>query len=226
MVSQVNEGGVVVADTKHPNIIPIIKDSPVPVIDYTEYLDMQIPLKQPGMHTRLNVAAAKAVALHEKFDEEVVDGALSEFAGTWRRFEYKGEFQGAPVYDDYAHHPTELKATLSGVHELYPDKNIIAISELHTYSRTASLFNDFAKITAMADQFYFLPIYAAREENTSGVSVKELAVKSLEYNKRTSYVPTYELMIDTLKQTVTDKDVIVFMGAGNITKLAGELLKQ
>ena len=226
MVSQVNEGGVVVTDTRHPNIIPIIKDAPVRVIDYIEYLDMQISLKQPGLHTRMNVAAAKAVAMHEKLDEVMVNEALSEFAGTWRRFEYKGEFQGAPVYDDYAHHPTELRATLSGVRELYPDKNIIAISELHTYSRTASLFNDFAKITAMADQFYFLPIYAAREENTSGVSVKELAVKSLEYNKRTSYVPTYELMIDTLKQTVTDKDVIVFLGAGNITKLATELLKQ
>lgn len=225
LVHQVNEGGVVVTDTKHPNIIPIIKDAPVPVIDYTEYLDMQLSMKQPGLHTRMNAAAAKAVALHEKFEEAIVSEALSEFAGTWRRFEYKGEFQGAPVYDDYAHHPTELRATLAGVRELYPDKNIIAISELHTYSRTASLFNDFAKITALSDQFYFLPIYAAREENTSGVSIKELAVKAVEYNPNVSYVPSYELMIDTLRQVVTDKDVIVICGAGNITKLATELVK-
>ncbi len=225
LTHQVNEGGVVVTDAKHPNIIPIIKDSPVPVIDYTEYLDMQLPLKQPGLHTRMNAAAAKTVALHEKLEEVVISEALSEFAGTWRRFEYKGEFQGAPVYDDYAHHPTELRATLAGVRELYPDKNIIAISELHTYSRTASLFNDFAKITALSDQFYFLPIYAAREENTSGVSIKELAVKAVEYNPNVSYVPSYELMIDTLRQVVTDKDVIVFCGAGNITKLASELVK-
>ena len=225
LVHQVNEGGVVVTDTKHPNIIPIIKDAPVPVIDYTEYLDMQLPMKQPGLHTRMNAAAAKAVALHEKFAEAIVSEALSEFAGTWRRFEYKGEFQGAPVYDDYAHHPTELRATLAGVRELYPDRNIIAISELHTYSRTASLFNDFAKITALSDQFYFLPIYAAREENTSGVSIKELAVKAVEYNPNVSYVPSYELMIDTLRQVVTDKDVIVICGAGNITKLASELVK-
>jgi len=225
LVHQVNEGGVVVTDTKHPNIIPIIADSPVSVVDYTEYLDMQIPLKQPGLHTRMNAATAKAVALHEKLDEEVVDGALRDFAGTWRRFEYKGEFQGAPVYDDYAHHPTELKATLDGVRELYPDKRVIAVSELHTYSRTASLFNDFAKITALADQFYFLPIYAAREENTSGVSIKELAVKAVEYNPNVSYVSSYELMIDTLKQVVTDNDVVVLLGAGNITKLASELVQ-
>lgn len=225
MVGQVNEGGYVVTDTKNPNIIPIIEGAKVKVIDYMEVFDVMQPLKQPGAHNRMNAAAAKAVALREKLEEEVVEDALRSFAGTWRRFEYKGEFQGAPVYDDYAHHPTELKATLAGLHELYPDKNIVAISELHTYTRTASLFEDFAKITALADQFYFLPIYAAREENTSGVSVKELAVKSLEYNPHTSYVPTYEVMIDTLKQTTTDKDVIVFLGAGTITKLAGELLE-
>lgn len=225
LVGQVNEGGYVVTDTKNPNIIPIIEGVKVKVIDYMEVFDVMQPLKQPGAHNRMNAAAAKAVALREKLEEEVVEDALRSFAGTWRRFEYKGEFQGAPVYDDYAHHPTELKATLAGLRELYPDKNIVAISELHTYTRTASLFDDFAKITALADSFYFLPIYAAREENTSGVSVKELAVKSLEYNPHTSYVPTYEAMIDTLKQTTTDKDVIVFLGAGTITKLAGELLE-
>ena len=225
LVHQVNEGGVVVTDTKNPNILPIIKGAPVKVVDYMEVFDIAFSLKQPGMHNRMNAAAAKTVALREKLEGEVVDEALKNFAGTWRRFEFKGEFQGAPVYDDYAHHPTELKATLAGLRELYPDKSIVAISELHTYSRTASLFEDFAKVTALADSFYFLPIYAAREENTTGVSVKELAVKSLEYNPHTSYVPTYEVMIDTLKQTVTDKDVIVFLGAGNITKLATELLE-
>ncbi|MEN9920443.1 MAG: UDP-N-acetylmuramate--L-alanine ligase, UDP-N-acetylmuramate--alanine ligase [Candidatus Parcubacteria bacterium] len=225
LVGQVNEGGYVVTDTKNPNIIPIIKDAPVRVYDYMEVFDAFYALKQPGVHNRMNAAAAKMVALKEKLEEAVVDEALGDFAGTWRRFEFKGEFQGAHVFDDYAHHPTELKATLSGLRELYPDKNIVAISELHTYSRTASLFDDFAKVTALADTFYFLPIYAAREENTSGVSVKELAVKSLEYNPHTSYVPSHEAMTDTLKQTITENDVIVVLGAGNITKLASELVK-
>lgn len=223
-VAQVNEGGVVVTDIKNPNILPIIKDAKVKVLDYNEFFDVKLPLKQPGIYNRLNAAAALTVAASEKLNLEEATTALTEFAGTWRRFEFKGEWQGAPVYDDYAHHPTEIKATLGGLRELYPNKNIVAISELHTYSRTASLFDDFARVTALADQFYFLPIYAAREENTTGVSIKELAVKSLEYNPYTSYVPTYEAMIDTLKQTVTDKDVIVFLGAGNITKLATDLV--
>lgn len=224
-VAQVNEGGVVVTDLKNPNILPIIKDAPVAVLDYNEFFDVKLPLKQPGIYNRLNAAAALTVANHERLDLEAATATLAEFAGTWRRFEFKGVWQGAFVYDDYAHHPTELKATLGGLRELYPDKNIVAITELHTYTRTAALFDDFAKVTTLADSFYFLPIYAAREENTTGVSIKELAVKSLEYNPHTSYVPTYEAMIDTLKQTVTEKDVIVFLGAGNITKLATELLE-
>ena len=224
LIEQINEGGFLVTDTKHPNIAPILKDVQVKIIDYTEWLDVDLTLKQPGLHNRMNAAAAKAVALREKLDEGLVDGALKEFAGTWRRFEFKGDYNGAPVYDDYAHHPTEIKATLLGLRELYPDKRVVAIFESHTYSRTASLFEDFAKVTAFADMFYFLPVYAAREENTTGVSVKELAVKALEYNPGVSYVPSYELMIDTIKQVVSDKDVVVFLGAGNITKLAGELV--
>ncbi len=223
-VEQVNEGGVVVTNTKDENIKPIIAGFDN-VIDYIDLFDVMLTLKQPGIHNRLNAAAALAVARNEKLSVDEGKAALNEFAGTWRRFEYKGEFQGVPVYDDYAHHPTEIKATIGGLRELYPNKNIVAIAELHTYTRTASLFDDFARVTALADQFYFLPIYAAREENTAGVSVKELAVRSLEFNPRTSYVPTYEVMIDTLKQTTTDKDVIVFLGAGNITKLATELLE-
>jgi UDP-N-acetylmuramate--alanine ligase len=224
-VHQVNEGGVVIADTKHPHIMPIIKDSPVRVIDYTEYLDVALALKQPGVHNRMNAAAAKAVALHEKLEEAGIDEALHDFTGTWRRFEYKGEFQGAPVYDDYAHHPTEIKATLLGMKELYPDRRIVAVFESHTYSRTATLFEDFAKVTAFADQFYFLPIYAAREENTSGVSVKELAVKALKYNPNVSFMPSYDDMYTELENETIEGDVLVFLGAGNITNLATRLFE-
>jgi UDP-N-acetylmuramate--alanine ligase len=220
---QVNEGGVVVANTKDPAVAPIIAGIKN-VIDYTEYLDVTLPLKQPGLHNRLNAAAALAVARHEKLDSADASAALSDFAGTWRRFEYKGEFQGVPVYDDYAHHPTEIKATLDGVRELYPERNITIVFEPHTYSRTGSLFEDFAKAFGYADRVFLLPIYAAREDNPHGISSRELAVKSLEYNKNVLYVPSYEAAIETLKEATTANDVIVVLGAGNITKLAGELV--
>lgn len=223
-VLQVNEGGVVVANKKDPAIAPIIAGLDN-VIDYTELFDIKLPLKQPGIHNRLNAAAALTVARHEKLNLEQSREALSEFAGTWRRFEYKGEFQGVPVYDDYAHHPTEIRATLEGVRELYPDKDITIVFEPHTFSRTGMLFDDFARAFAHADRVLLLPIYAAREANPDGISSRELAVKSLEYNKNVLYVPSYEDAIETLKDATKQNDVIVVLGAGNITKLAGELVE-
>lgn len=222
-VEQVNEGGVVVANTKDPAIKPIIEGFDN-VIDYTELFDVMLPLKQPGVHNRLNAAAALTVARHEKLNIDESKAALAEFAGTWRRFEYKGEFQGVPVYDDYAHHPTEIKATLDGVRELYPDKDITIVFEPHTYSRTGMLFDDFARAFGHADRVLLLPIYAAREDNPDGISSRELAVKSLEYNKNVLYVPSYEDAIETLKDATKQNDVIVVLGAGNITKLATELV--
>ncbi len=222
-VLQVNEGGVVVANKKDPAIAPIIAGLDN-VIDYTELFDIKLPLKQPGIHNRLNAAAALTAARHEKLSLDQSREALSEFAGTWRRFEYKGEFQGVPVYDDYAHHPTEIRATLEGVRELYPDKDITIVFEPHTFSRTGMLFDDFARAFAHADRVLLLPIYAAREANPDGISSRELAVKSLEYNKNVLYVPSYEDAIETLKDATKQNDVIVVLGAGNITKLAGELV--
>ena len=221
---QVNEGGVVVANTKDPALAPIIADLKH-VIDYTEFLDVTMSMKQPGFHNRMNAAAALAVAQHEKLDISTSREALSDFAGTWRRFEYKGEFQGVPVYDDYAHHPTEIKATLEGVRELYPDKDITIVFEPHTFSRTSILFDDFAKVFSYADRVLLLPIYASREDNPLRISSRELAVKALEYNKNVLYVPTYEAALLNLKEATKENDVIVILGAGTITTLAGELVQ-
>ena len=226
LVEQINENGVVVANTKDPALLPILEDAPVRVLDYMEFLEMGLTLKQPGMHNRQNAAAALAVADREKLDMDGAKAAVASFTGTWRRFEYKGEFKGAPVYDDYAHHPTEIKATLSGVRELYPDKRIVAVFEPHTFTRTDSLFDEFAKAFSYADEVLVLPIYAAREENKSGVSSRELAVKALEYNHNVFYMPTYEAVIATLKDTTTKEDVIIILGAGPITRLADDLMEK
>ena len=99
---------------------------------------------------------------------------LENFAGTARRFEYKGDVNGAKVYDDYAHHPTEIAATISGVRELYPEKKLTVVFQSHTYSRTHELFDAFTESLSKADRVLMLPIYAAREENESGVSAEKL----------------------------------------------------
>lgn len=226
LVSQVNEGGVVIANTKDPNLAPVLAAATVKVVDYMEYLDLQLPLKQPGMHNRLNAAAAIAAAHHEKLERSSITAALEQFAGTWRRFEYKGECNGAVVYDDYGHHPTEIVATLAGARELYPDRRLILIFEPHMYSRTAALFDDFAKAFRAADEVILLPIYAARDEDPHGVTSRELAVKALEYNDRVAFIKDYHEAIMQLTPNLSSNDVVVVMGAGPITELATKLVEK
>lgn len=225
LVSQVNEGGVVITDTANINIIPVIAHTTAKVVNYHDFLELDLPLKQPGMHNRLNAAAATAAAAQENISVSEADQALADFTGTWRRFEYKGEVNGAPVYDDYAHHPTEIRAAIDGVKELYPGKRIILTFQPHTYSRTAALFGEFAKSVGQAHEILILPVFAAREENTSGVSSRELAVKTLETNTNARYVDSLEAAEAEIRKSADDQAVVMIVGAGNITELANSLTK-
>jgi len=225
LAEQVNEGGVVVADTTDERLKPVLSNLSVTVINYREYLDLTLPLKQPGVHNRLNAAAAKAVARREKLDVDEVETALSNFSGTWRRFEYKGDCNGAPVYDDYAHHPTEIKATISAARELYPQHRLVIAFQPHTYTRTKALFDDFARAIGHADSVVLLPIYAAREQNESGVSSRELSVKALEFSRDARFVESVSAAEEYLRQTLTDKDVLVVMGAGDVSELANLVIR-
>ncbi|MEN9922002.1 MAG: UDP-N-acetylmuramate--L-alanine ligase, UDP-N-acetylmuramate--alanine ligase, partial [Candidatus Parcubacteria bacterium] len=220
LAQQINEGGVVIANTTDPAVAPILEGLTVPVINYLEYFDATLPMKQPGVHNRLNAAAALAVAKREKIELTAAKESVSHFAGTWRRFEYKGECNGALVYDDYAHHPTEIRATIAGARELYPDRKLVVAFQPHTFTRTKTLFTDFAKSLGQADAVVLLPIYAAREQNESGVSSRELSVKALEFTRDARYVETVAAAEEYFKQTLTDQDVLVVMGAGSISELA------
>ncbi len=225
LAEQVNEGGVVIANPSDANVAPVLEGLSVPVESYINQLDLDLALKQPGFHNRLNAAAALAAASHEKLDIDEAKDALAHFAGTWRRFEYKGEVNGAPVYDDYAHHPTEIRATIGAARELYPERRLVIAFQPHTFTRTKTLFDEFAKAVGLADAVVFLPIYSAREANESGVSSRELSVKALEYSRDTKYMDSFEAAEKHFKKTLTDQDVLVVMGAGDITDLAGSLTK-
>jgi UDP-N-acetylmuramate--alanine ligase len=225
LASQIQESGVLICNTKDPALAPVIAAAEVPVIDYMEAFDINLSLKQPGVHNRLNAAAASTVATYAKIDRGIATNALQEFRGTWRRFEYKGEVNGAQVYDDYAHHPTEIRVTIQAVRELYPDKKLITIFKPHTFTRTAALFDDFAKSFAGVDEALFLPIYGAREENTTGVSSRELAVKTLERVPHTQYFETHQAVTEYTKDKLQPDTVVVVMGAGDVTLVATELTK-
>jgi len=225
LVSQVSDNGVVVCNTKDPNVIPVLEGAQAKIVDYTEFLDLQLALKQPGLHNKLNAAAAITAALQEKINRNDASQTLTQFAGTWRRYEYKGELNEVPIYDDYAHHPTAIAMTIDATRELYPDKRIVTVFKPHTYSRTAALFADFAKSFAGADQALFLPIYGAREENVTGVTSRELAVKTLEYVPDAQYFDSHKSLDEYLRSHLVPGEVLIVMGAGDVTLVANDLVK-
>ena len=225
LIDQMPETGTVVTNTKDPNIAPLLQGIAQEVVDYTEYFDPTMSLRQPGMHNRLNAAAAIAAATVEGIKRAAAEAVLKEFRGTWRRFEYKGEINGAPLYDDYAHHPTEIRATVAAAKELYPDRRLVTIFKPHTYSRTAEFFDDFAKSFAGVHESLLLPIYGAREENVTGVTSRELAVRTLEYVPHTQYFETHEAVEEYVRDNVKADAVVFVMGAGDVTDVAVELTK-
>jgi UDP-N-acetylmuramate--alanine ligase len=221
---QVREGGAVVVNFGGANIAPILESVTVRVLDYGKFFDPTLKLKVPGLHNALNAAAAKAVADIVGVKPLRSHNILENFQGTWRRFEYKGEYNGAKVYDDYGHHPTEIKATLQGARELYPDKKITLVFQPHTYSRTHELFSDFIATLSLADRVLILPIYSAREENESGVTHVQLADGVREKCAHTEALGTFAEVVTELKSTAGGDDLILVMGAGDITQVATQLV--
>ncbi len=221
--AQVREGGAVVVNFGGENIAPILEGLTVELIDYGKFFNPLRKLMVPGLHNQMNAAAAIAAAVRAGVSGDAASATLEHFAGTWRRFEYKGEYNGAKVYDDYGHHPTEIKATLQGARELYPDKKITLVFQPHTYSRTHELFSDFVDALSFADSVILLPIYAAREENESGVSHTKLADALKEKNKNVKALATFDETIIELKNTIGDTDVVLIMGAGDVTEVTTRL---
>ncbi len=224
----VPEDGFIVTDSSNPAIAPALEGVAAKVIDYRKFIDPTLALHLPGFHNRLNAAAAMAVASCLGLDTTETKQTLENFAGTWRRFEYKGTFvnEGGriPVYDDYGHHPTEIKATLAGVRELYPNSTVTVVFQSHTYTRTQELFADFVTALAKADQVFLLPIYAAREENLSGVSSEQLAEAILKTGIPAKVFLTKEAVTLAVKENTTAGGVVIVMGAGDVTEVATQLI--
>src|SRR3989344_1404674 len=172
-----------------------ISQSEHKVLDYSKYLEKVPKLSIPGLHNRMNASAALAVAEILGIKEEIAQKSLAQFSGTWRRLEKKGETKnGTIIYDDYAHHPTEIKASLQALREIYPKgkKNIIVLFQPHLYSRTKAFFNDFAASFKEADKIFLLPIYFAREEKDESVSSEKLAEVMVKTGDQAQAFPDFQ----------------------------------
>jgi len=195
------------------------------IIDSSISFDNNLKLKIPGEHNRKNASVALSIAEFLGIPKNSAIASLQSFSGTWRRFEYKGKtMSGAIVYDDYAHHPTEISATLAGVRELYPDKKIIVVFQPHLYSRTKLLFADFVDALSKADNIILTPIYAAREVKDDTVLSELLAEAVKKQNINCIFLETFKEIKSELQKDTDEKNVIVVMGAGDISKLADILI--
>jgi UDP-N-acetylmuramate--alanine ligase len=233
LAMKVPSRGFVVCNPDDLNIKDVIKGIDAIIINYQEFFNPDIKLKVPGIHNKEDAAAAFAVGSILAVSYTEANKSLEQFPGTWRRFEYKGKLtNGAFVYDDYAHHPVEIVATLSGFRELYPKSDgwkITVVFQPHLFSRTKLLLDDFAKSFADADGVIVLPIYHAREEDDGSVSAEILAIQ---INKNSGNAQAFvdfesaEKYLDVFLPNMNDRDIIVTMGAGEAFKIGDNLLKK
>ena len=184
----------------------------------------RIQLSVAGDHNVSNALSTLAVADLMGISLEVAQKGIASFTGTVRRFEYKGERNGFTIIDDYAHHPTEIKATLTSAQN-YPHKDIWCIFQPHTYTRTKAFFHEFAEALALADHVILADIYAARETDTLGMSSEALAEEIKKLGADAYYLPSFEAIENFVLEKVIHGDVLITMGAGDVVNIGESLLK-
>ncbi|MDQ3928998.1 MAG: UDP-N-acetylmuramate dehydrogenase, partial [Chloroflexota bacterium] len=181
----------------------------------------RVSLRVPGHHNVLNSMAVMAACVELGLSPEEAARWLGEFEGAERRFEVKGEVAGITVIDDYAHHPTEIAATLRAARERYPNRRLLVLFQPHTYTRTRDFLNDFATSLELADRAYVTEIYASRERDTLGMSARMIVER---IKGQAEFVPTLKEGVQVLLDDMAPGDVVITMGAGDVWKAGEELL--
>lgn len=242
--------GFVICDSHNEKVAKAISDLPnkPTIIDRNYFYNSNIKLMVPGEHNRFNAATAIAVASVLGINPSTALGALKDFSGAWRRFEYKGQTKrGTIVYEDYAHNPQKIQAALQGAREMFPrlnivgqaDKRIVVVFQPHLFSRTKLLLNEFATAFSAADEIILAPIFPAREKFDPTISSEILAEKirttpksefdpSLEKAGKAEVAvrafPDFDSIISYLQSTLGPSDVLITMGAGEQYKIGEALL--
>ena len=182
---------------------------------------LQISLNLPGKHNALNAAAAIAVSMEDDIADGFIVKALSEFGGIGRRFEQYGEFETgkgkAMLVDDYGHHPTEVQATINAARAGWPNKRIVMAYQPHRYTRTRDLYDDFAHVLSQVDQLLLLDVFPAGEDHIAGADSRSLCRTIRQRtSKEPIFVPTASDLPRILADVITDNDIVITQGAGNI----------
>lgn len=221
-VAKVPKGGFVVCNPQDKTVKPAIKEIFSKIVDAYEFRNEKIKLKVLGEHNKKNSDMALAVAHLLSIPKNKAEKSLEDFSGTWRRFEYKGETKsGAIVYDDYGHHPTEIKASLKGAREMFPKQKIVVVFQPHLFSRTKILLNDFSKSFNDVDKIILAPIYSAREPFDLTISSEILAGK---IGKKAESFKDFASIEKHLIDSLLKGDILITMGAGDVYKIGEKIV--
>ena len=181
-------------------------------------------LAVPGVHNIYNATSAIIVSLVSGINAEDIKESIIKYTGVGRRFEIKGSYNDALIVDDYAHHPVEIKATLDTA-TIIPHKNIYAVFQPHTYTRTKTLFEDFTECFSEVDELLLMDIYAAREKDTGIVNSEQLGDAIRAKGIKCTNIHSHEQAANYLKNVVSNDDIILTIGAGDVVKVADIILK-
>lgn len=183
-----------------------------------------IKLNITGPHNIYNALAAFALSSEYIDDVDQITKGIEKYRGVGRRFEYLGEYNGAKVFDDYAHHPTEIATTYDSCKEI-KNAGTWAVFGPHTYSRTKAHLDNFAKILSKFNHILILPIYAAREKDNLGISSLDLVNKIKELNPNAIFVESYDEALEYLKNHVKPNELVISIGAADVYKITHQLVK-
>lgn len=230
-ISQVKEEGHLVLNREDKNLTSFKLKTRANIVYYdrkgARAAKVKSLLRIPGAHNHSNAMACDTLGKVLGIPVSIRDKIFSQFTGTWRRFEYRGMYRGAKIYDDYAHHPTEIKATLSGAREKFPKAKIWAIFQPHLAERLSLLFPDFAMAFREANQVIILETYKVlgRESvSPKNRDAKSLA-KKLAFSQPARFMRDSKDVFRALKKETTKGDILLFMGAGDIKNLSDKLAK-
>ncbi|HVG24664.1 MAG TPA: UDP-N-acetylmuramate--L-alanine ligase [Thermoanaerobaculia bacterium] len=242
-LGNVKPGGVIIACSDDENVTQVVGGAPnVVTYGLSEGADLRainlefhergtrfevsgvghFKLFVPGEHNVRNALAAIGVARHVGIDAEQIARGLAKYLGVDRRFQVLGHYHGALVVDDYAHHPTEIRATLQAARSGYPDRRIVALFQPHLYSRTRDFAKEFGEALAIADVPIVTPIYAAREKPVEGMSARIISdsVPGIEFLDRSNAA-----IVNEIRRRLRPQDLFIVMGAGDVHEIAEQLVR-
>ena len=220
LVQKVPQDGFVICDTDDEKVRPVLNGCVGTIVDYKKYISQIPQLTVLGDHNIFNASLVLALAGLMNFDVEISKHALADFKGTWRRLEFKKDFGALKIYDDYAHHPTEIRAGIQAFKKRFPNLLLTIIFQPHLYSRTKEHFDEFIEVLSGADTIILLPIYAARELFDATINSQMIVDALKKKNKNSFLLYTFEEVKDFILEQKNTEQILVTVGAGDVYKIA------